>query len=177
MNIIKLILSLFVAPHGMTDYIHSIETNNMTNLAITHSTGISSALIMPKKFLIPALITSTSIHYRHDIPLKSPSNMLISSLITVSASKLGLNWMAAYLALIHVPRHYREMSFILEKKPRLTAKIMTSSTFLMGCSALFTPNNIDIYDGGFLFRLLIGIVNSHILYEELIIRKNLRRFL
>ena len=172
MKLLKIILSFFIAPHGMTDLIHGIEMKSLPKLAATHSVGLATSLYMPKKMLVPTLLTTTAVHFRHDINIPPPNNMIVSTALALSSGLLGINVMAAYLAVIHVPRHYRDMHEILISNPKLTSIVMTLSTLLMGLSSAFLPNIIDLNNDSVYLRLLIGVINSHIIYEELVIRIN-----
>ena len=106
------IISTIVAPHGITDLIHSIQTNNTKTLLSINSCCISTSLISSIQpnidfgFNIFFLIGSV-FHFRHDYP-KTTSQILefFLSFMTILSFIKCPNLFYFYMSLLHVPKHY-----------------------------------------------------------------------
>ncbi len=170
MNIYKYLISFFIAPHGMTDIIYCYKNNNYNNLIKSYGTGIISSLSIPNKYLEPTLLISSSIHFRNDFKIKPPINLLASSYFVSNARKIGLKKMILYLSFIHVPNHYINNYELIKNNKDLFKKVMIPSTILIGLSSQnilsnqISNNILNLHS--YKSKIIIGLINSHIIFQE-----------
>ena len=114
MKLIKLLRDVIIAPHGVTDISHSIQTNNQLNLLKINTFMIGGTNFIINNYNYDDILNllffaSTIIHFRHDMPEINKVNiskLTLSTLLVLYSPLIGLNLFSLYMGLIHVPRHY-----------------------------------------------------------------------
>lgn len=162
----KRIITNIIAPHGITDIMHSVNNNTTKQLLFINSATCSSSIFFNSDFYynnginIIFLLTSI-IHFRHEMPFISNVPRYIISSILLLSIYYNHDIFFLYMACLHVPNHYK-MSYKYIKKNLLI------NIFLIG---LFTYG-IIILDDNIIYNSLIinifkNVVISHIIYQEL----------
>ena len=169
----RFIISNIVAPHGITDISHSIESNNFKNLININLTSMILINLLDKINLnlitnITFLILSI-IHFKDDFGIikkkKVTASFFVFSLLLTYhyfSLALSLNIFLFYMTIIHVPLHYKKNWWHIKKNKYL------NSFFLMMVS-LITNNlyyNYSLYSNIFLCNFIKSIIISHIIYNE-----------
>jgi hypothetical protein len=177
---LKLITTGIVAPHGMTDWIHALQTKNVPMLLKINAATASSFFIMNKtgnEYLLNIFFLLFSImHFKHDIPFKYPFLKFFTVEIILLLSVFNLDILYFYLTFIHVPNHYKLNWKYLSKTPIKSFLLMSVSTFFMVNFEKFNLNNVDFIQPIY-FDLLKSIIVSHIIYQELFIHTSISRYL
>tara|TARA_Y100000816_G_scaffold111469_1_gene78001 strand:- start:390 stop:941 length:552 start_codon:yes stop_codon:yes gene_type:complete len=168
--VIKYLTNGIIAPHGITDYIHAIDTNNKLQLNLIYLTTTSSCLyldIMNQNFLINSMFILTSVvHFQRDFPINDNNfRYFLTFLLLILSIEFNIDLLYLYMIFLHVPNHYKMNMDLLKKYTK--ESIITISL----CSFLFLLIG-DKYDNifyGELINFVKGIIISHILYGELYI--------
>lgn len=168
--VIKYLTNGIIAPHGITDYIHAIDTNKKLELNLIYLTTTSSCLyldIMNQEFLINSIfIFSSVVHFQRDFPINDNNvRYFFTFLLLILSIEFNIDILYLYMIFIHVPNHYKMNMNLLK---RHTIESIISISF---CSFIFLLLG-DKYDNIFydeLINFVKGIIISHILYGELYI--------
>ena len=110
-NFFKYLTAGLIAPHGITDYIHAYNNNNLKNLNLINIISVLlfySLHYFKKGRVINSLfITSSIIHFRRDFHIINNEfkKFLLSSII-VYVNIFSDKIIYFYLTLFHVPNHY-----------------------------------------------------------------------
>ena len=168
--VMKYLTNGIIAPHGITDYIHAIDTNNKLQLNLIYLTTTSSCLyldIMNQNFLINSMFILTSVvHFQRDFPINdNNARYFLTFLLLILSIEFNIDILYLYMIFLHVPKHYKMNMDLLKKYTK--ESIITISL----CSSLFLLIG-DKYDNifyGELINFVKGIIISHILYGELYI--------
>lgn len=171
-KILKIVTTGVIAPHGMTDWIHAMQTNNVNMLLNINAITTGSFLFMHQtgneNFLNFVFILSSIIHFKHDIPFKNQflSIAIVQMIFLFSLFDLDLLYM--FLTFIHVPHHYIINWKYLSKTPLKSILILGISTILM-----LNFDKLQLNENKFIqpvyVDILKGIIVSHIVYQELFI--------
>ena len=168
--VIKYLTNGIIAPHGITDYIHAIDTNNKLQLNLVYLTTTSSCLyldVMNQEFLINSIFILTSVvHFQRDFPVNDNNvRYFLTFFLLILSIEFNIDLLYLYMIFLHVPNHYKMNMDLLKKYAK--ESIITISL----CSSLFLLIG-DKYDNifyGELINFVKGIIISHILYGELYI--------
>jgi len=159
----KFLTSSIIAPHGMTDYIHAKQNNNLLQLYSINAMTTGSFIILSNhhlEIITNVLFTIASIvHFHHDIPHPNKNIQLCTVSFMLASSILFKEFFYLYMIFIHVPRHYFIHWKFMKKDFVNSFSIIAFGTFI---SIFFT----DFFENMNFFEIVKAIVVSHILYEE-----------
>lgn len=177
--LIKQAIVGIIAPHGMTDTIHALQTNNLKALYGINAISMGSFFAMHKMnahlLLNGLFIAFSTLHFQHDIPAK---NWFLRLFTILSIFRLGFydtNILILYMVLAHVPQHYMNNFKYLAKTPAMSFIIMGLTTLFMVNLEKFQINNGIVRPVH--FDVIKGIIVAHIVYQELFIHPDLSQFL
>jgi hypothetical protein len=177
---LKLITTGIIAPHGMTDWVHAFQTNNIPTLLKINAATTGSFLLLNKtgneNILNILFFIFSIIHFKHDIPFKHPFLKIFTVEMILLLSVFNLDILYFYLTFIHVPHHYILNWKYLSKSPIKSFLLMGISTFIMVNFEKFNLNNVDFIQPIY-FDVLKSIIVSHIIYQELFIHTHISRYL
>ncbi len=167
------VLAPVVAPHGIIDAFHAIDTNKTKEYAVANGVGLlvtQCAWSTNHDMLMAMFMLLSSFHFRHQFgssPVSSLNTIsglipLILAFILVSYSLIDPLVTYCFIGLVHTPHQYWE-----------NAKYFTPTRFgLLGaltCLSVIFSDRI----GGFLDNpLIMGIVIGHIIYQEFVVRED-----
>lgn len=166
------IVSTIIAPHGITDIIHSYQQNKTKELLLVNTcVTTTSYLLSLQDSLINivdiSFIISTIIHFRHDIHcILNVPKYIWSSLLLLISIYISHDLFYFYMCFIHVPKHYHFNIQYIKKNITINFLIILTTTFISNNLFLLID---DIYDYPIILSISKGIIISHILYEELYI--------
>ena len=111
-NIIPLLTTAVIAPHGMTDLIHAEINHKVLPLFRINLLCVAGAMVlhMANMDIMTniAFMTSSAIHFRHDFPVKNEFlKLCASSMLVMNARQIGIELFICYMCFIHVPNHYK----------------------------------------------------------------------
>ncbi len=174
-NSIKpLVINNIVAPHGITDISHSLQTKNFKKLISINlfsylftdiTAKINLDIISDFLFLFLSII-----HFKNDFFFIEKKKTIISSVFVASLfiinhflqSQFEIYFFLIYMSLIHVPLHYKENWWHIKKKPILNSisivVVAIFSNIIYG-NYVLTKNKI-------ISKFVKSIVISHIIYNE-----------
>uniref|UniRef100_A0AB39JDL4 Uncharacterized protein n=1 Tax=Florenciella sp. virus SA2 TaxID=3240092 RepID=A0AB39JDL4_9VIRU len=165
------IVTTLVAPHGITDLIHSMQNETIKPLISINSACIlGSVLTSNQNIHFPIndifFIISSIVHFRHDFSFAKQYNMdILCSIFTIYLFVMNHSLFFPYMILLHLPNHYKNnWKYIKKNKPVNFFIIFgfTLITSIFGNNILNHP--LILYD------IYKGIVISHIIYGELYIK-------
>lgn len=167
------IISTIVAPHGITDLIHSVQSNKTTPLLYINSACVTTSVVSSLQPNIELgynifFLLGSVIHFRHDYP-KTDSQVLeiALSLATIVLFSQYQDLFYFYMTLLHVPRHY--LSNWKHIKKNKEANICLIVFFTTLCFSTI----VDVFSQPLLlYRIYRGIIMAHVIYQELYIHKN-----
>lgn len=173
-EIIPLLTTAVVAPHGMTDLIHAENNDKVLPLFRINLLCIAGALSMHMMNMDimtnVAFMTSSAIHFRHDFPVKNDFlKMCASSVLVLNARQIGMELFMCYMCFIHVPNHYK----IYE--PMIKANFVKSGLYIGLCAIVTTfyfYSDPNILQNENLVVISQALIISHIIYEELYTKNN-----
>jgi hypothetical protein len=173
-NIIPLLTTAVIAPHGMTDLIHAEINDKVLPLFRINILCAASAMILHMMNMDimtnVAFMTSSAIHFRHDFPVKNEFlKLCASSMLVMNARQIGIELFICYMCFIHVPNHYK----IYEKM--IKENMMKSGMYIGLCALVATSyfySDPNILQNENLFVLSQALIISHIVYEELYTKNN-----
>ena len=167
------VLAPIVAPHGIIDAFHAIDTNKTKEYAVANGVGLlvtNCAWSTNHDMVMVMFMLLSSFHFRHQFgssPVSSLNTIsglipLILAFILVSYSLIDPLVTYCFIGLVHTPHQYWE-----------NAKYFTPTRFgLLGaltCLSVIFSDRI----GGFLDNpLIMGIVIGHIIYQEFVVRED-----
>jgi len=173
-DIIPLLTTAVIAPHGMTDLIHA-ETNDKVlplfriNLLCVAGAVVLHMLNMDLMTNL-AFMTSSAIHFRHDFPIKNEFlKICASSMLVMNSRQIGTELFICYMCFIHVPNHYKIY------KQMIKDNFGKSGAYIGLCaivSTLYFYSDPNIMQNDNLFVLSQALIISHIVYEELYTKNN-----
>ena len=173
MKLIKFLRDVIIAPHGVTDISHSIQTNNKFNLLAINGLMIGSTNLIINEYNLNNIIdfiflTSSIIHFRHDMPniiinnQKIP-NYLLCFILLLGIYFLNSDFIIYYMVLFHVPNHYNlNKSFVLKD---LNFNLILISLVAM-VSVYFDFYLCNEYIDNDIYNLIKAIIISHVIYQE-----------
>lgn len=162
----KAIVKNIIAPHGITDIIHSVNNNTTKKLLFINSATCSSSIFFNNDLFydnginIIFLLTSI-IHFRHDMPYISNIPRYIISSILLLSIYYNHDIFYLYMTCLHVPNHYKFNYKYIKKN--IFINIFLIGLFTYGINIL---DNYILYTS-FIRNIIKNIVISHILYQEL----------
>ncbi len=172
-SIHKHIISTIIAPHGITDLIHSVQNNCTNELLSINSISIvgSSLLSETNPMLLNNLfILSSVIHFRHDMPKQIYIPDYILSFILIQlAINYNYNILFVYMILSHVPNHYKTNWIYIKENSFTNIYFISIFTFFLTYIGLTFPY---LYESKMIFDISKGIVISHVIYNEIYIYNN-----
>jgi hypothetical protein len=161
---IQYIISLCVAPHGITDIILAYETNTIPMLVYIYSLLPIVLFCIHKSLHIYIFMISSLIHFRHDLPC-IPCIITLFYYVNELSMTTSLNYITYYLAGIHTPLHYYRI-FSSTKYVYEHIYMIYIMTFISLCLTPYILHNmIDRY---VIRILLMSIILSHIALNEYI---------
>lgn len=179
-RIINFLTTGIIAPHGMTDWIHALQTQNVEALLKINAVSTGSFLIMHQtgheRILNILFYLFSTLHFQHDMPFKISSLRYFAVQLLFLSSGLDLDLLYFFMILIHVPHHYMINWKYISKTPLKSFLILAFSTFFMVNAEKFNLNNTDFMQPIY-YDALKGIVVSHIIYQELFIHTDISRHL
>lgn len=162
------IVSTIIAPHGITDLIHSYQQNKTKELLFVN-TGITttSYLLSLHTDLLYILdisfMISSIIHFRHDMPCIFHIPKYIWCILLLLCSIYGSHDLFyVYMCIIHIPKHYHLNRHHIQQNIVVNMSIIIITTLLLN-----HLNDFLYYP--VLFNISKGIIISHIIYQELYI--------
>lgn len=169
-NFFKYLTAGLVAPHGITDYIHALNNNN---LAILCSINIFSVLFFyslnffNKGRLINFLFVSSSvIHFRRDFHILNNKFLqyLLSSII-VYVNIFSDKIIYFYLTLFHVPNHYISVwnDLLIDKYKSFF--IISLFTYFSLMTSYYLVDEVRMKNN-LLKDILKGFIVAHVIYQE-----------
>ena len=169
-NFFKYLTAGVVAPHGITDYIHALNNNN---LAILSSINILSILFFyslnffnKRKFINLLFVSSSVIHFRRDFHILNNKFLqyLFSSII-VYVNIFSDKIIYFYLTLFHVPNHYINVwnDLVIDKyKSFFIISLFTSFSLI---TSYYLVDEIRMKND-LLKDILKGFIVAHVIYQE-----------
>ena len=173
-NIIPILTTAVIAPHGMTDLIHAENNNKIMQLFRINIIATASSMLLHMinmDFMTTAaFLTCSAIHFRHDFPVKNEFLKLCgSSFLVLNADKIGIEIFILYMCFIHVPNHYSiYKNMIKENFPKAFVYISACAII----STFYFYSNGDIMYDENVFAISKALIISHIIYEELYTKNN-----
>ena len=169
-NFFKYLTAGLIAPHGITDYIHACNNNNLKNLNLINIISVLlfySLHYFKKGRVINSLfITSSIIHFRRDFHIINNKfiKFLLSSII-VYVNIFSDKIIYFYLTLFHVPNHYINVwNHLLVDKYR-SFFIISLFTFVSLISSYYLVDEIRMKNN-LLKDILKGFIMAHVIYQE-----------
>ena len=169
-NFFKYLTAGLIAPHGITDYIHACNNNNLKNLNLINIISVLlfySLHYFKKGRVINSLfITSSIIHFRRDFHIINNKfiQFLLSSII-VYVNIFSDKIIYFYLTLFHVPNHYINVwNHLLVDKYR-SFFIISLFTFVSLISSYYLVDEIRMKNN-LLKYILKGFIMAHVIYQE-----------
>ena len=161
---IKYIISLYIAPHGITDIILAYETNIIPMLVCIYSFLPLLLFCIHKSLHIYLFMITSLIHFRHDL-LIIPCLIMLFYYVNELSLTTSFNYITYYLTGIHTPMHYYRIfsstQYVYEHLYIIC--IMTISSFFI--TPYILHHMVDIY---IIRILLMSIIVSHIALNEYI---------
>ena len=166
------VLAPIVAPHGVIDAFHAIDTNKTKEYAVANVVGLlvtNCAWSNNHDMVMVTFMVLSSFHFRHQFGTSPVSRLntisglipLILAFTLVSYSLIDPLVTYCLIGLVHTPHLYCE-----------NARYFTPTRCgilggLTGLSVIFSD-----WIGGFLDDpLFMGIVIGHIIYQEFVVRE------
>ena len=173
-NIVPLLATAIVGPHGMTDLIHAEINDKILPLFRINILCVSGAMLihMMNMDLMTnvAFMASSAIHFRHDFPIKNEFlKMCASSTLVLNSQQIGAELFMCYMCFIHVPNHYKTY------EPMIKENLVKSGLYIGLCaivSTFYFYSDPNIIQNENLFVLSQALIISHIMYEELYTKNN-----
>ena len=180
-NIKPLVINNIVAPHGITDISHSLETKNFKKLISINlfsylftdiTAKINLDIISDSLFLFLSVV-----HFKNDFPFIERKRTIISSVFVSSLfiinnflkSQFEIYFFLMYMSFIHVPLHYKENWWHIKKKPILNSILI----FIVAIFSNIIYENYILTKNRIISKFVKSIVISHIIYSEKYNKKNL----
>ena len=164
----KAIVKNIIAPHGITDIMHSFQHNTTSNLLFINGVSCYSSLLLNNNidynnFINIFFLFTSIIHFRHDMPvIKYIPRYIISTSLLISIY-FNHDIFYIYMTLLHVPKHYITNFSYIKSNLKLNIFILLFTTY----SINVLDNIILLYP--VLINIFKNIVISHIIYQELFI--------
>ena len=172
-NISPFLINNIVAPHGITDVSHSLETRQVGKLLginffsytfIDICSKINHDDISNLLFLL-----LSAFHFRHDFILVK-NKMILSSIFVLSIIFLyqfigftfSLNYFIFYMSLVHVPNHYKNNWWHIKKRPLLNLILIISIAYVSNILYYTYTLRYNI----FFFNFIKSIIISHVIYNK-----------
>ena len=171
----KHLLTAVIAPHGITDIIHSAQHNTTSELIGLHGLSFASSWFLSHHntmILDDVFIVSSIIHFRHDMPDFQEwyiPKYVWSVLLMMLSIHHDPNILFRYMVIMHVPNHYKMNWKFIEKNPRKNIGLVVVFSLLMISLGQSFP---WMFESKLLFDISKGIVISHVLYNEKHIHHN-----
>jgi len=173
-EIIPLLTTAVVAPHGMTDLIHAENNDKVLPLFRINLLCAAGAMIIHMMNMDimtnVAFMSSSAIHFRHDFPVKNEFlKLCASSVLVLNAQQIGAELFMCYMCFIHVPNHYKTY------EPMIKANYVKSCLYIGLCAIVATfyfYSDPNIMQNENLVVLSQALIISHIIYEELYTKNN-----
>ena len=173
-NIVPILTTAVIAPHGMTDLIHAENNNKIMQLFRINILCVASSMIFHfadfDTLTNILFMTSSAIHFRHDFPVKNEFlKLCASSFLVLNAQNIGIEAFILYMCFIHVPNHYTIYKNMIKEH------FSKSFTYISMCAIIstlyFYSNSNIMYDEN-IFTISKALIISHIIYEELYTKNN-----
>ena len=169
-NFFKYLTAGLVAPHGITDYIHALNNNN---LGILYSINILSVLFFYSlnfcnkgRFINFLFVSSSVIHFRRDFHiLNNKFLQYLLSCIIVYVNIFSDKIIYFYLTLFHVPNHYISVwnDLVIDKyKSFFIISLFTSFSLI---TSYYLVDEV-IMKNHLLKDILKGFIVAHVIYQE-----------
>jgi hypothetical protein len=174
MNIVPLLTSAVIAPHGMTDLIHAENNDKVLQLFRINIVAVAASMLLHMMNMdgmtTAAFLTSSAIHFRHDFPIKNEFlKLFASSALVMNAENIGVELFIIYMCFIHVPNHYKIY------KPMIMDNMKKSLFYISLCAIVATYavySNVQLMYDENVFCISKALIVSHIVYEELYTKNN-----
>lgn len=179
MKIIKFLRDVVIAPHGVTDISHSIQTNNQFNLLSINSLLIGSTNFIINEYRLDNMINiifliSSIIHFRHDMPNFKINNIdipryILCSLMFISIYFLNHELIIYYMLFQHVPNHFKFNEKFIKNDLNLNIFLLSFVSIIclyFDYNLGMEFNNIDN------LNLLKSLIISHVIYQEKFVLNN-----
>lgn len=161
----KAIVKNIIAPHGITDIMHSMKQNTTKDLLIINSISCSSCLLFDNSLSYENginifFLLASILHFRHDMPsiLNIPKYIISSILILAIYCNHDIFYI--YMVILHVPRHYMTNYIYIKKNFLLNIFILLFTTYIIN-----VLDNIIILSP-LSMNIIKNIVISHVIYQE-----------
>lgn len=174
LNIVPLLTTAVIAPHGMTDLIHAENNNKVMQLFRINILCVASSMLFHvanfDTLTNVLFMTSSAIHFRHDFPVKNEFLKLsASSFLVLNSQRIGVEFFILYMCFIHVPNHYTIYKNMIKEN------FAKSFSYISICAIVttfyFYSNGELMYDEN-IFTIGKALIISHIIYEELYTKNN-----
>jgi hypothetical protein len=169
-NFFKYLTAGLIAPHGITDYIHAYNNNNLKNLNLINIISVllfySLHYFKKGRVINTLFISSSIIHFRRDFHIINNKfiQFLLSSII-VYVNIFSDKIIYFYLTLFHVPNHYINVwNHLLVDKYR-SFFIISLFTFVSLISSYYLVDEIRMKNN-LLKDILKGFIMAHVIYQE-----------
>lgn len=171
----KHLLTAVIAPHGITDIIHSAQHNTTSELVGLHGLTCASSWFLSHHntmILDEVFIVTSIVHFRHDMPdfreLYLPK-FVLSGLLLMLSIHHDPNILFRYMVLMHVPNHYIMNWKFIRKNPHQNIGLVVVFSLLL----VFLGESFPwMFESKLLFDMSKGIIISHVLYNEKHIHRN-----
>ena len=113
-EMLVILTTAVIAPHGMTDLIHTENNNKIMQLFRINILSVASSMLFQMSNLDTItnilFMTSSAIHFRHDFPIKNEFLKLCAgSFLVLNAEKIGMELFILHICVLfmyYVPNHY-----------------------------------------------------------------------
>jgi hypothetical protein len=178
MNLKKILIKNFIAPHGITDLTHSIIYDNYDKLLkIQLATFTISELLtnaFHQKIILDFIFfTTTIIHFRKDfntinidIPNVLKSFIFVSTCLYIDKLfpyEFGIDMLLLFMSFIHVPNHYKNNYKYIKKEPVLNFLLLLAFT---GCINSVDNLHPELLVSEQVLTITKSIIISHVVYSE-----------
>ena len=163
-------MNTIIAPHGVTDIIHAMETRNVGNLVKYYIGAILCGeccyLVHLEPIWNSIFVVSSIIHFRHDfdkifsISVPKPVSYSLTISFLAIVNQQSLLWpFFLYMIFVHVPNHYSKSYFFIKSYPVLLSCFIMIASIVSDLLLVETISNE-------VWTAILSIVIGHIIYEE-----------
>lgn len=172
------ILTSVIAPHGITDLLHAVQSNNTQELFTMNAVCALTSFGLSQNDLTNTglnifFIGCSVVHFRHDFPpfLKDNHEELQKCLVCLFMTTTFIanhDLFFYYMCLLHVPNHYYFNRHVIAKNYRFNLSFIL--LFILFLSFIGTKE-FAFYPS--LYPLYKGVIISHTIYQEIYVHKSL----
>jgi len=163
-------MNTIIAPHGVTDIIHAIQTRNVGNLLKYYGGAILCGEFCYLGHIEPIwnsiFVVTSIIHFRHDfdkifsISVPKPVSYSLTISFLAIVNQQSLLWpFFLYMIFVHVPNHYSKSYSFIKSYPVLLGSFISIASVVSDMLLVESISNE-------VWIAVLSIVIGHIIYEE-----------